>query len=750
MAGPAVRMKRIAVGLVTAWLLLAAIAPMLAPGTAEVTDNEGPTAAPATAESIRAGRLLARAFPDRTGIPAIVVLRNPGGLTGSDLAEVRRISQRLTGESRPAGVRGVVSVATTPDAADLRSADGTTTMIVTGIDLDPADPALGGTVDAIRAVAGTGTGSLEIRVTGPAGVIRDSVTVFRGADITLLTVTIGLVLVLLLVIYRSPVLAAVPLLAVGVAMAVTSAIGAALARAGLAGVSEMTASIGTVLLFGVGTDYCLFLIMRYREQLTETPNRHEAMVAALRRVGPAIVFSAGTVIVGLLTLLAASLPSYRSLGPYLAVSVAVMLLVAVTFVPALVLLLGRYAFWPLKTHARTVSASSLWGRVAALVIRRPALTVAACLAVLAALSSGLVGYRENYDAISGFRAQTDSARGQQLLTNAFPAGRLAPTHVLLDAPVDLHAHLDVVERVSASITAIPGVQQVTGPTRPDGTAPDAAAGLTALADGEGRPYLSPDGRTARVDVVYADDPYEATALDRTERLRHSVRATLAAADLGSAHVLVGGESAAALDRRAAATRDAPIIAILLLGLITILIAALLRSLLAPLYLVATMVASFLAALGATVFTAVALDGQAGITEGAALYIFVFLVALGVDYNILLATRIREETTTHGITNGLRIALTRTGGVITSAGLILAGTFAALMTQPLDTLFQFGFALALGILLDTFLVRGLLVPAIVQLAGPASWWPSRLTPPPPPPRTTADPSPTRDSPAAAQP
>lgn len=720
--------RRITLGIVIGWLILASIAPMLVPSSDKVTDDDSAGAAPATAESVRAGELLARAFPAGDAVPAIVVLRNPGGLTDGDLAEVRRISERLTDANRPAGVRGVVSATNSPGTAGLRSADGTTTIIVSGIDLDPSDPAFGDTVEAIRTIAGTGTGDLEVRVTGPAGVIRDSVTVFRQADVTLLMVTIALVLVLLLVIYRSPVLAAVPLLAVGVAMAVTSAIGAALARAGVVSVSEMTVSIGTVLLFGAGTDYCLFLITRYREELAYTPQRPRAMAAALRRVGPAIVFSAGTVIVALLALLTATLPAYRSLGPYLAVAVAVMLVVALTFVPALVLLLGRFAFWPLKTHARTVSASSPWGRVAALVTRRPVVTVAATLAVLAALSSGLVGYRENYDAISGFRAQTDSARGQELLADAFPPGRLAPTQVLLDTSDTFRTNLDVVERVSTTIAATPGVRQVTGPTRPDGVAPGGTADLTALAEGAGRPYLSPDGRTVRLDVIYADDPYEAPALDRTDRLRDSVRTTLAEAGLPSGRALVGGESAAALDRRAAATRDAPVIVLLLLALITILIAALLRSVLAPLYLVATMVCSFLAAMGTTVLVAVVLGGQAGIAEGTALYIFVFLVALGVDYNILLATRIREETVKHGPTNGLRRALTSTGGVITSAGLILAGTFAVLMTQPLDTLFQFGFALAFGILLDTFLVRALLVPAIVQLAGRASWWPSRLTPP----------------------
>lgn len=723
----AFRATRVVLGIVVMWLVLAAVAPVLAPSADEVADDEGPTAAPAAAESVRAERLLARAFPEGAGLPAIVVLRNPSGLTEADLAEVRRISEHLAGAHRPAGVRGVVSVTSSPQAADgLRSADGTTTMIVAGVDLDPADPAFGRTVDQIRRIAGPGADNLEIRVTGPAGVVRDSVTVFRQADTTLLLVTVGLVVVLLLAIYRSPVLAAVPLLAVGVAMAVTSAIGAVLARAGVVSVSEMTASIATVLLFGVGTDYCLFLIMRYREELAGNPHRHQAMAVALRRVGPAIVFSAGTVVVGLLTLLAASLPAYRSMGPYLAIGVAVMLIVAVTFVPALVLLLGRFAFWPLKTPARTVAPTAVWGRVAGFVTRRPVAATAASLAVLAALATGLVGYRENYDAISGFRAQTESARGQALLADAFPAGRLAPTYVLIGtSATDIAERLDVVERVSETITAVPGVRQVTGPTRPDGTPPGGSTDhLAAAAQGAGRPYLSADGRTARIDVVYADDPYDPAALDRTERLRQAVRGAAEAAGLSSAEVLVGGESAAALDRRTAGNRDLPIVAGILLLLVTILVAALLRALVAPLYLVATMVGSFLAALGATVTVTVTIGGQAGIAEGAVMYIFVFLIALGIDYNILLATRIREETATHGTGDGLRIAVTRTGGVITSAGLILAGTFAVLMTQPLDTLFQFGFALAFGILLDTFLVRGLLVPAVVQLVGPASWWPRR--------------------------
>jgi RND superfamily putative drug exporter len=356
-----VRMRKLALAVVLLWLTLAAALPPLIQSSGQAQDGEGPTAPPATSESVRAERLLADAFPDSAGLPALVVLRNAKGLTDADITQVRRISAELSGPGRPEGVRGVVSITTNPQAADgLRSPDGTTTMIVAGVGLDPADPAFGRTIDGISTIAGRGNGELEVRVTGPAGVIRDSVAVFRQADMTLLIATIALVLLLLLAIYRSPILAAVPLVAAGVAMAIAGAITAALARIDVLDSGEMTTSIATVLLFGVGTDYCLFLIMRYREELGSHPDRSAAMRFALRRVGPAIAFSAATVIVGLLTLLTATLPAYRSLGPSLAVSVAVMLGVAVTFVPALILLLGRFAFWPLRTHTRAPGASSRW------------------------------------------------------------------------------------------------------------------------------------------------------------------------------------------------------------------------------------------------------------------------------------------------------------------------------------------------------------------------------------------------------
>jgi putative drug exporter of the RND superfamily len=720
------RSRRTALWTVIGWLVVVAALPPLAPTRAEVVDNRGQNDPPAAAESMRAAELARRAFPDQQGLPAVVVLRNPAGLTEADFAEARRISDTLAGPDRPARVLGVVSVATQPQAREaLVSPDQTTTTMLVPIGGEPTDDAFAETVDRIREVAGAGGGGLEVSVTGPAGIVRDTLEVMTSADTTLLMVTLGLVLVLLLVIYRSPVLALVPLLAVGVALGCTEAVGAYLAKAGVLSINTQAASIMTVLLFGVGTDYCLFVVARYREELANAPTTYAAMGVAMRRVGEALLSSAATVVLGLLTLLLATLPALRGFGPYLALSVVIMLACGLTFVPALVVLLGRVALWPrrLTEQRPALAGGSFWGGVAALVLRRPLATFAGATLLLVALAAGMIGYQENHNPITSFRTATESHRGQQLLQAAFPPGELAPTSVMIDgAGTDLTTHAAAIERVTRAVAEVPGVLAVTGPTRP--TAATAEAPEVALA-GAGRQHIAPDGATARLSVVYADDPYGTPALERTERVRSVARAALAGTDLRSGTVLVGGESAAKLDIATSGRRDLLAVVPVTLLAIALVLGLLLRSVTAPVYLIATIVASFFATLGLTALVVVGLMGGAGISPLVPVYVFVFLVALGVDYNILLMSRVREEVRARGFAEGLRHALTRTGGVITSAGLILAATFGALMSQPFDALFQFGFAMCAGILLDTFVVRGLLVPALVRLLGRWSWWPTRL-------------------------
>jgi RND superfamily putative drug exporter len=632
-----------------------------------------------------------QSFSDQEGVPAIIVVHDPGGLGASAEAEVERISEALSGPDRPAHVAGVASATTLPQARDrFESLDGTTSMILVSITgLASNDEQFTETVRQIRAIAGTGEGGVEIRLTGPAGIATDTVEIFRNADLVLLAFTVLLVLVLLLVIYRAPLLALIPLLGVGIAMQLTNAVGAAMAKAGIIAIDSSAESIMTVLLFGAGTDYALFLLMRFREELAVEPDRYAAMRSAVRKVGGAILSSGFTVVLALLTMLLAVVPSTREFGPFLALGVAFILLVSLTFVPATVTLLGRAAFWPMKTEHRNPGEESLWGRVATAVARRPATLAAASVALLGALALGLLGYQPNANLISDLRGESESQRGQQLLEQSFPPGELAPTVVLVQADEPAAA----ADTVAAAIRGIDGVDRVD-------------VGM-----------IAPAGDVAALSVVYDDDPYGTPALERTEELR-----VAAAQALPDGTVLVGGESANALDNRRGDFRDFAVVAIAMALLIFAVLCLLLRALLAPLLLLATTALSLLSALGVTVLTWVTFGGQAGTNNRVLLYTLIFLVALGVDYNILLASRIREEMTTHGFVKGVQVALTRTGGVITSAGLILAGTFAVLMTQPLNSLLQFGFAMAVGLLLDTFVIRGVLVPSLFLLVGERVWFP----------------------------
>lgn len=697
---------------VVMWIALSTVAPVVAPTLAKVEDNRSVNDPPPAAESLQARALLQRSFPQERGTPAIVVLRDARRLSSGDFAQVRRISRALSGSGRPRRVSGVVSVTSDPSArASLVSADGTTTLLIVPILGSPGDAAFNHTVDAIGRIAGRGHGTLQVRVTGPAGIIRDTVKVFGGANVVLLLGTVALVVLLLLAIYRSPLLALIPLVAAGLAIEVTNSVGASLAKAGVFSVNSQAASIMTVLAFGVGTDYCLFVITRYREELSGGTDRSPAMERAISGVATTILFSAATIVCALLLLLSATLPAVRGFGPFLALGVAVTAAVCLTFVPALLVLLGRVAFWPRAARPSRL-AHAVWSRMADAVVVRPAVVAGTTLGLLLLLGLGMAGYRESYNFLTGFRVTTESLEGQHLLASAFPPGELAPTTVLVNGRgTRLCDHPDAIAALVRSITAIPGVRSVS-PAVPCTAPPLASAAL------------STDGQVARLTVVYDDDPYGSPALDRTARLREDTTRVLSTSSLSGATVLVGGESATSLDLRNANHRDLAVVIPLTLLLIGIALVLFLRSLVAPLYLLLTVGVSLLATLGLTVFVLLDLGGDQGLGNRDTLYVFIFLVALGVDYNIFLMTRIREEVGRRGLQAGVHAALVHSGGVISSAGLILAGTFAVLMTQPIRELYQFGFAMGTGLLLDTFLIRGVLAPAIVLLCRRWNWWPNK--------------------------
>lgn len=689
-----------AVGIVILWVLIAGALSQMAPDLDEVQDNSSGNLPSASSESMQARALAAEAFPESAGTPGIVVVR--GGDADAAEAVVARIGAELSGPTRPEHVTGFFSAQTRPGAApEMVSDDRLSQMAVVTIEGNPADESFQDAVAQVREIVAAQAGDNDAAVTGPAGISTDTVKVFSSGDRTLLLGTILLVLIILLVIYRSPLLALVPLLGVGVAMRVAETLGAMMAEAGWFDINSQTASIMTVLLFGVGTDYALIITARYREALRTEPDRHLAMQTAMRAIGETILSAASTVVLAMLALLIAVSPSLRGFGPYLALGVASMTVVAFTFIPALILVLGGKVFWPLSPEraANLGRNSRIWQRVADWAINAPVKVAAASIAVLVVLSMGLLGYKQSFDFISGFRIDTESARGQSLVAEGFGTGMIAPSTLYITS---------------------------------EGTAPDPdqwddVAAEVAEQDSVARvgatPRISTDGRTAAFEVVLAHDPYGQTALDAIAPLQEAGATAANNAGIAGATALVGGETAQAADTQRDLDRDTLWIIVVVLALVALILGLLLRSVLAPVYLVGTLALSFLATLGVTTFVTVTVMGDAGIGNRVTAYIFVFLAALGVDYNIFIMSRYREEVRTRTPARALREAIVSTGGVVSSAGLILAATFSVLMTQPIRELFQFGFAMAFGILLDTFLIRPLLVPAIVRMLDARALWPS---------------------------
>jgi RND superfamily putative drug exporter len=542
-------------------------------------------------------------------------------------------------------------------------------------------------VDAIRQRVGEGTGGLDVKVTGGAGFSADAVKIFNNIDSKLLYATLLIVAVLLLITYRSPVLWLIPLITVAFAEQCSRAVAYALAQAGVI-INGETAGVLVVLVFGAGTDYALLIVARYREELRRHEDRHEAMAFAMRRSSPAILASGLTVIAGLLCLLAASLNSNRGLGPVSAVGIAIGLIAMLTLLPAILVITGRWVFWPFVPHYGSPlrEESGMWARIGHSISPRPRLVWIVVTVVLGGMAFGLLRLDTNLTQLEGFRGTVDSVEGQKQLALSFPQGATAPTDVIVTPASNA-------SRAAEAAQTVPGVVQVSPPVV--------------------------QGNTALIEVILKPDPYSPQAFDAVDSLRQKVKA---AAGSGA---LVGGQSAIQLDANRSATRDFRLIVPMILLVVLLILAGLLRAILAPVLLILTVILSYLAALGASILIFEFIFGFGGIDPGVPLLVFVFLVALGVDYNIFLMARVREESITLGTKDGMLKGLAVTGGVITSAGIVLAGTFSVLGVLPLVVLTEIGFTVAFGVLLDTLIVRSILVPALTLDVGSRMWWPSAL-------------------------
>ncbi|MGN9808759.1 MMPL family transporter [Micromonospora sp. BQ11] len=680
--------RRSKYALIVFWLLLVAVAGPLSVKLGEVQDNDTLGLLPAGVESSRAAERAEAAFPDSTKPVAIAVYVRDSGLTDADRARAEA--------DRAVFARYADGGAVSPPVP---SEDGKALLVsfpVAGDDTRRSEAV----TDVKERLALDQPAGLRTALTGDAAAESDVMDAFAGMDVTLLLATAATVALLLLVTYRSPVLWLIPLLTVGVANQFAGGVVYLMARYGGVTVDFQSQTILTVLVFGVGVDYALLLIARYREELRRHADRHEAMRVALRRSFGAICASAATVAIGLLCLLAAELPSTRGLGPVGAVGIGAALLAMTTLLPAVLVLCGRWLFWPFvprytsTTATATATATAdvsadhrLWRRIAALVGARPRAVWIGTAAALVALTFGIGNLSVGLPAEESFTSEVGSVTGQRLIAAHYPSGAASPAEILATA--------GTAEQVTAAARAVPGVARVDAPER------------------------SPDGAWVRVPAVLADTPDSDAAMETVQRLRTAVH------EVPGARALVGGGTAVLVDQERVVGRDNRVVVPLILAVVVVILVLLLRALVAPLLLLVSVVLSYAAAMGAAGFILDAL-GYTKLFVGIPLQAFLFLVALGVDYTIFLMTRAREEAAQRGHRPGILRALTVTGGVITSAGVVLAATFAALGVLPLVPSMQTGVIVAVGILLDTLLIRSLLVPALALDLGARTWWPGKLS------------------------
>lgn len=639
---------------------------------------------PGGAESVAALEA-ARRFPSGDVSPAVVVAARDGGLTGADRRALEQVRSAAGDGDLPLAVERLPPLTVSRDGAaallavPLRAGDG---------------DAVAEAVRTLRAsLAANAPPGLETAVTGPAGFTTDLKDVFAGADTRLLAVTGGLVLVLLILIYRSPIFWLVPFFTVLLTEGASRGMAALLGEAGLT-INGQNAGILSVLVFGAATDYALLLVARYREELRREPEAGAAMAAALRGAAPAILASGGTVIAGLLTLVLADVDSTASIGPLGAVGVALALVLSLTVLPATLVLAGRRAFWPYVPQVAAGDADAdpaddqrdhrLWHALGRRIAAHPRRLWLGSTAVLVVLALGLTGIDTSLTQEQQLRGNPEAVSGQALLADHFPAGSSAPASVIVPPGGDVAA-------VRAAIESS-----------------DAAAGIQRAERGAPGTQLS---------VVLADDPFSEDAVAAIPALREAVHAA-------DPDALVGGQTAQSYDLRQAAERDNLAIPPLTLLVVFLILVALLRAVVAPLLLLAATALSAAAALGAGVVIFGHVLNLPAVDPALPLLAFVFLVALGIDYTIFLMARAREEAAKRGTRRGVLAALAVTGGVITSAGVVLAGTFSALAVLPLVILTELGTVVAFGVLLDTLLVRSVLVPALVHDVGERVWWPSR--------------------------
>jgi RND superfamily putative drug exporter len=665
------------------WFAATMMLAIFAPGAKEF-ESSSIASLPDDAKSVIAQAKADQYFEASDGTPAILVFQNPNGAV-----ELTELSPFLEQLEQMKGIQAVVPLLQLPPQAigSFLSEDESTLILPVTFEPSLETKELKTAQEAINDLNANTTG-YDLYVTGPAGIAVDTLNLFSRADIVLLLSTVGLILVLLVVIYRSPLLALIPLLAAAFVYEVVNQVLGLMGSAGLF-INNQTLSIMTILLFAAVIDYSLFVFSRFREELKRVEDKFEAMRAAMRETGLPVFFSGGTVLAAMLVLFFAEYGDYRNFAPIFATTMLIIMFASITLVPALFTWFGRKSFWPYipKVGDETVKASSFWSRIGRFVVRKPVLSAAVITVFLAASAANLANLQYEFDTMKSFPKDMPSRVGYELLREKFEKGDLAPTTVIYEAsePVSEEQR----QALADLLLEQPLVSQV---------------GFNGSAD---------EGKVVQFRLTFDESPYAVETMDALETIIEKSDRLLKSRGLDGS-IYFAGETAAKIDDRSVNNRDLPVIVALEAILILALLIVMTQSVRMPLYMMGTILVSFLAALGLGLLLSSLFFDISTISNRVPVYSFVFLVALGIDYNIILISRFLEERKRNPVGKAVEIAVATTGGVISSAGIILAATFAVLMTQPVEVLFVFGFIVAVGILLDTFLIRGILLPSLLVL------------------------------------
>ncbi|MCX2829711.1 MMPL family transporter [Bacillus pseudomycoides] len=706
------------------WVLLTLVLSFTWPAVNTVED-ETASNLPETAMSQQANNIIKKEFPNDSGNPVLIVWHKDEGLEEKDFKKIQDTYQKLR-NSPLKGQSTLPPFDTIPHQALAKNVSEDGTSLVTPVFFDKTvgtdmlqenmaelQIVIKNTVEDDPFKRKISDSGLHVRLSGPVGIQTDAVSIFSQADVKLLVATALLVLALLILLYRSPLLAILPLIVVGFAYGIISPTLGFLADKGWITADAQGISIMTVLLFGAGTDYCLFLISRYREFLLVERNKFKALQLAIKESGGAIIMSALTVVVGLGTLLLAHIGSFHRFAVPFSVAVFLMGIASLTILPALLAILGRVAFFPFiprtremneeyaKKKKKTIKVKESKGflskKLGDLVIRKPWTIILLTLFLLGGLASFVPRIQFTYDLIESFPKDMPSREGFNLISDHFSPGELAPVQIVVDTKGK-----DV--PVKEELTKLSFIDQVTEPV-------------------QGKQ----NNQLQMFEVSIKDNPYSIEGMNKIPELRKSLKQVMKSAEISDAnnHIWIGGETATLYDTKQTTERDQNVIIPVMIGIIALLLLVYLRSVVAMIYLIVTVVLSFFSALGAGwLLLHYGMDAPA-IQGAIPLYAFVFLVALGEDYNIFMVSEIWKNKRSQPHLEAVKNGVVQTGSVITSAGLILAGTFAVLATLPIQVLVQFGIVTAIGVLLDTFIVRPLLVPSLTGVLGRFAFWPGKI-------------------------